>query len=474
MPDGNFRSRLRDFAQELKRRKVIRAMVAYMVIGVAVAEGAGIFLPALGAPGWIPDMIAVIVVLGFPVAMAFAWVFDLVPDTDGETRAADGGAAISAAPASGRLQSATQLEGHQLSHYDSLERLGVGGMGVVYKARDTHLDRVVALKVLSDHLLSDEDAQERFLVEARAAAALDHPNICAIHEVGETDDGRFYIAMQYYEGDTLRQRIEQGPVPLPQALDIAAQISRGLVAAAAQGIIHRDIKPANFILTVDGTVKIVDFGLAKYAGTVVTKTGAQVGTVDYMSPEQTRGDEVDQRTDIWSLGVLLYEMLGGTRPFRGGSDQAVISGILAGTPESLSKLVPSLPPSVISLVERAMHNDPERRYPDSAAILKDLQRLLDDPSCQLALDSIPSLPAEGERRRVTVIACSISGLESLLETLEALEVEATLDVLRNRMRSIAEDYGGVLNEFSEDKCIALFGVPTTHEDSLTPSRAGSR
>jgi len=298
MPDGNFRSRLRDFAQELKRRKVIRAMVAYMIIGVGVAEGAGIFLPALGAPGWVPDMIAVIVVLGFPVAMAFAWVFDLVPDTDGETRAADGGATISAAPASGRLRSAAQLEGHQLSHYDSLERLGVGGMGVVYKARDTHLDRVVALKVLSDHLLSDEDAQERFLVEARAAAALDHPNICAIHEVGETDDGRFYIAMQYYEGDTLRQRIEQGPVPLPQALDIAAQISRGLVAAAAQGIIHRDIKPANIILTVDGTVKIVDFGLAKYAGTVVTKTGAQVGTVDYMSPEQTRGDEVDQRTDI--------------------------------------------------------------------------------------------------------------------------------------------------------------------------------
>ncbi len=465
MPDGNFRSRLRDFAQELKRRKVIRTMVAYMVVGIGVAEGAAIFLPALGAPGWLPNMIAVIVVLGFPVAIALAWVFDLVPDTNGETTATSGGA-FSAAPASGRLRSATQLEGHQLSHYDSLERLGVGGMGVVYKARDTHLDRVVALKVLSDHLLSDQDAQERFLVEARAAAALDHPNICAIHEVGETDDGRFYIAMQYYEGETLQQRIERAPVPLPQALDIAAQISRGLIQASDQGIIHRDIKPANMILTADGTVKIVDFGLAKYAGTVVTKTGAQVGTVDYMSPEQTRGDDVDQRTDIWSLGVVLYEMLGGTRPFRGGSDQAVISGILTGKPESLSKRVPSLPPGVVSLVERAMHNDPERRYPDSAAILKDLQRLLDDPSCQLALDSTPSLPPEGERRRVTVIACSISGFESLLETLESKEVEVTLDVLRNRVRTIAEDYGGVLNEFSEDKCIAFFGVPITHEDDL--------
>ena len=466
MPEGNFRSRLRDFAHELKRRKVIRAMVAYMVVGVGVAEGAAIFLPALGAPVWVPNLIAVIIVLGFPVAVALAWAFDLVPDVDGQTLAADGGTAISAAPASGRLQSATRLEGHQLSHYDSLERLGVGGMGVVYKARDTRLDRVVALKVLSDHLLADEDAQERFLVEARAAAVLDHPNICAIHEVGETDDGRFYIAMQYYEGETLRQRIDQGPVPLPQALDIAAQVCRGLVQASDQGIIHRDIKPANMILTADGTVKIVDFGLAKYAGTAVTKTGVQVGTVDYMSPEQTRGDEVDQRTDIWSLGVVLYEMLSGSRPFRGGRDQAVISAILNDKPETLSRLVPSLPPSVVSLAERAMHKDPERRYPDSAAILKDLQRLLDDPSCQLALDTTPSLPPEGERRRVTVIACSIGGFESLLETLEAEEVEATLDVLRNRLRSIAEDYGGVLNEFSEDKCIVLFGVPITHEDDL--------
>ena len=462
------RSRLRDFALELKRRKVIRAVVAYVVVGAGIAEGATIFLPALGAPDWVPNMVAIIVVLGFPVAMVLAWAFDVIPDPGGEAKAGSVGATNTkgASSASSRHLSATQMEGQHLFHYDILERLGVGGMGVVYKARDTRLDRVVALKVLSDHLLADEDAQERFLVEAKAAASLDHPNICTIHEVSESDDGRFYIAMQYYEGDTLQQRIDQGPIPLPQTLDIAAQICRGLVQASIQGIIHRDIKPSNMILTADGTVKIVDFGLAKYAGSDVSRTGTRVGTVDYMSPEQTRGETVDQRTDIWSLGVVLYEMLSGKRPFRAGSDHAIVNAILNNRPDSLSSLVPSLPLAVVAVVERAMHKDPERRYPDNDAILTDLEQLLADPSCQISLDSTPSLPPEGERRRVTVIACSIGGFESLLESLESDEVEATLDKLRTTVRTIAEDYGGVLNEFSEDKFIVLFGVPITHEDDL--------
>ncbi len=456
MLEGKLRSRLRNFVLELRRRKVIRAMVAYAVAGVGIAEGAAIFLPPLGVSAWVPNAVAVIVVLGFPVAMVLAWVFDIMPGSDEAAKAADGDAA--------NRVSATQMKGRRIFHYDILERLGVGSMGVVYKASDTHLDRIVAFKVLADHLLTDADAKERFLVEAKAAAALDHPNICAIHEVGETDDGRFYIAMQYYEGDTLRQRIDQGRIPLPQALDIAAQISRGLVKAAGQGIIHRDIKPANMILTADGTVKIVDFGLAKYAGTGVKDSDRGAGTLAYMSPEQIRGDTVDQRTDIWSLGVVLYEMLSGTRPFGGGSDQAVIDAIVNSKPESLAKRVPSLPPSLLAVVERTMHKDPERRYPDAAAILKDLDRLLDDPSCQVALDTKPTLLPEGERRRVTVIACSIGGFEALLETLDPDEVETTLEVLRTRVQSIVEDYGGALNEFSEDHCIALFGVPITHED----------
>lgn len=471
---GKFRSRLRDFILELRRRKVIRAMIAYVIVGAGIAEGATIFLPALGAPAWTPNMVAVLVVLGFPLAMVLAWAFDVIPDQVNEVQSADGDAASrsSAVSASSRHLSATQMEGQQLFHYDILERLGVGGMGVVYKALDTRLNRVVALKVLSDHLLANEDAQERFLVEAKAAAALDHPNICAIHEVSESDDGRIYIAMQYYEGDTLRQRIDKGPIPLPQALDIAAQICRGLVQASRQGIIHRDIKPANMILTADGTVKIVDFGLAKYVDSELSKTGTRVGTVDYMSPEQSRGESVDQRTDIWSLGVVLYEMLSGKRPFRAGSDHAVVNAILNSRPAPLASLVPSLPFGVVSVVERAMHKDPARRYPDNAAILEDLEQLLDDPSCNVSLDSTPTLPREGERRRVTVIACSIGGFESLIESLESDEVEATLDGLRTRVRAIAEDYGGVLNEFSEDKFIVLFGVPITHEDdSLRAVRA---
>ena len=198
MPEEKFRSRLRSFFHELRRRKVIRAMVAYLVVGAGIAEGATIFLPPLGVPVWVPNMVAVLVVLGFPVAMVLSWMFDIVPDPEDEAQAGNGSTAGSVAPASGRFLSATQMEGQRLFHYDILERLGVGGMGVVYKARDTRLDRIVALKVLSDHLLADADAKERFLIEAKAAAALDHPNICAIHEVGETDDGRFYIALQYY------------------------------------------------------------------------------------------------------------------------------------------------------------------------------------------------------------------------------------------------------------------------------------
>ena len=157
-------------------------------------------------------------------------------------------------------------------------------------------------------------------------------------------------------------------------------------------------------------------------------------------------------------------MLSGTRPFRGGSDQAVVNAILNVKPETVSKQVPSLPPSVVAVVEHATHKDPERRYRDASAILKDLELLLNDPSCQISLDSTPSLPPEGERRRVTVIAFSIGGFDSLLETLDPDEVETTLEGLRTNVQSIVEDYGGVLNEFSEDKCIALFGVPTTNED----------
>ncbi|MCH7839504.1 MAG: tetratricopeptide repeat protein, partial [Planctomycetes bacterium] len=349
-------------------------------------------------------------------------------------------------------------------NYESLEKRGGGGMGVVYKARDTRLGRTVALKFLSAHLLSDREARARFVVEAQAAASLDHPNLCTIHEIGEADDGRMHIAMAYYEGETLQRRIGRGQIGVADALGITAQISRGLARAAEQGIIHRDIKPGNVMLTVDGTVKIVDFGLAKMMGGDLTRTGARMGTVSYMSPEQTRGDTVDQRTDVWSIGVVLYEMLSGKRPFRGGSDQAIIHSILHDTPVPLDEAVPGLPPSVTALVERAMHKDPVRRYPDAASLLKDVERLIADPESRSPMDSTPSLPPEGERRLITVLAFAISGFERLLDTLEPEAVDEELAQLRARVQGVVEDYGGVLNEFSEDQMIALFGVPVTHED----------
>ena len=208
--------------------------------------------------------------------------------------------------------------GSALGPYTILAELGHGGMGVVYTAQDPRLKRQVAIKLLTPDLTRDETAKQRFLQEAQAASALDHPNICTIFEVNETDDGQLYLVMAYYDGETLKERIERGALPVDEAVDIATQVGHGLAKAHTAGIVHRDIKPANVMVTADGTVKILDFGLAKLAGTEgITQTGTTVGTVAYMSPEQARGEEVDHRTDIWSLGVVFYEMLSGQQPFEG-------------------------------------------------------------------------------------------------------------------------------------------------------------
>ena len=209
-------------------------------------------------------------------------------------------------------------------------------MGVVYTAHDPRLKRQVAIKLLTADLTPDETAKQRFLQEAQAASALDHSNICTIYEINEADDGQLYLVMAYYAGETLKQRIERGPLAVDEAVDIATQVGLGLSKAHAAGIVHRDIKPANLIVTADGTVKILDFGLAKLAGTEgVTQTGTTVGTVAYMSPEQARGEEVDHRTDIWSLGVVLYEMLAGEPPFRGENLLALSGAIQQDQPPLL-------------------------------------------------------------------------------------------------------------------------------------------
>ncbi len=208
--------------------------------------------------------------------------------------------------------------------YRIVEEIGQGGMGIVYKAEDLKLKRTVALKFLPVHLMNSPELRERFLLEAQAAAALNHPNICVIYEVGESGEHP-YIAMEFVEGKTLREKLKKGPLPAAEAMALTSQVSAGLAEAHDKGIIHRDIKSANIMVTAKGQAKVMDFGLAKLqGGSSLTRSQTTLGTVAYMSPEQARGGELDQRTDIWSLGVVLYETLTGKLPFRGDHDQAVI------------------------------------------------------------------------------------------------------------------------------------------------------
>jgi eukaryotic-like serine/threonine-protein kinase len=303
----------------------------------------------------------------------------------------------SRAAASAVTEGISHLVGRTLAHYRVLEYIGGGGMGVVYKAEDLRLARTVALKFLPPELTRDPEAKARFLQEARSASVLDHPNICTIHEVGETDDGRLYLSMPYYDGETLRRRIERGPLPIEEAIDIAEQIARGLAKAHRGGIVHRDIKPANITVTDDGVVKILDFGLAKLMGAAaITRTGSSVGTPAYMSPEQARGEDVDHRTDLWSFGILLYEMVAGRRPFRGEHDQAVLYGILNEAPKPLTEVRAETPPELARIVDGLLTKDPADRYPSAEGPLGDLRALRN----QTMTTTVRTQPHRVERSRM--------------------------------------------------------------------------
>ncbi len=296
--------------------------------------------------------------------------------------------------------------GQSVSHYQITDRLGQGGMGVVYKARDLKLKRTVALKFLPPELTRDEQAKVRFMHEAQAASALDHVNVGYIHEIDETEDGRLFIAMAYYAGETLKQKIKRGPLPLDEALNYATQVAQGLAKAHGEGIVHRDVKPANVMVTEDGVVKIVDFGLAKVAEqTQLTKTGSTLGTVAYMSPEQARGGAVDARTDLWSLGVVLYEMLTGARPFRGEYEQAVIYSVLNEEPTPLGLLQPEVPETVAQVVERLLQKNPAARYQTASEVVEAL-RTQDDDSVVRSNQG----DRTGRRRWVAVAAVALIGL----------------------------------------------------------------
>jgi len=259
--------------------------------------------------------------------------------------------------------------------YKIIEELGKGGMGVVYKAKDTKLKRTVALKFLPPELTCDSEAKDRFIQEAQAAAALDHTNICTVYEVDEFQ-GQNFIAMAYIKGESLKDKIESGQLDIDEALDIAAQVAEGLQEAHEKGIVHRDIKPANIMLTEKGKAKITDFGLAKLSwGANLTKTSTIMGTVAYMSPEQAKGETVDHRTDIWSLGAVLYEILTGKLPFKSHHDQAIIYSILNEEPEPIPNIRSEVPKELERIVRKALAKNPGDRYQKVDGLFTDLNSL---------------------------------------------------------------------------------------------------
>jgi len=284
--------------------------------------------------------------------------------------------------------------GRTISHYKILEKLGQGGMGIVYKAEDTKLKRTVALKFLPSEITRDQEAKERFIKEAQAVSALQHHNICTIHEINETDEGQLFICIAYYSGETLKQKIERGPLKLEEGIDIAMQVAQGMAIAHEKGIIHRDVKPANLLISERNEVKILDFGLAKLAGqTRLTVTGTTIGTVAYMSPEQTQGLETDHRTDVWSLGVILYEMISGQRPFRGDYDQAVMYNIVNDDPEPLTGLRTGVPLELERITNKAIAKRPDDRYQNISELQVDLRVLRENlPHISESLKSWSTIP----------------------------------------------------------------------------------
>jgi len=279
--------------------------------------------------------------------------------------------------------------GRTVSHYRDLVQLGSGGMGVVYRARDESLGRLVAIKFISEHLLTDSGAIDRFRREARAASALNHPNICTIYEIGEWD-GQPFMAMEYIEGESLATRLERGPLPVNEVIDLSIQLADALAAAHGAGIIHRDLKPANLFLTGRSAVKILDFGLAKIvsqndAGATQhrsdllrTSPGSVVGTIAYMSPEQARGEALDGRSDLFSLGAVIYEMATGRQAFGGSSPATSFDGILNQTPPPASRTRPDLPPELDAILAKALEKDRDLRYQSAADLRADLSRLRRD------------------------------------------------------------------------------------------------
>jgi serine/threonine-protein kinase len=296
--------------------------------------------------------------------------------------------------------------------YQIIEELGRGGMGVVYKAKDNKLKRTVALKFLPLELTHISEIKERFVREAQAAAALDHPNICTVYEFDEAEEKTF-ISMAYVEGQSLKKKLESGPLELDEALRIANQVAEGLQEAHKKGVVHRDIKSGNIMITEKEQAKIMDFGLARVSGgTLVTKEGMTMGTIAYMSPEQARGKEVDHRTDIWSLGVILYEMLRGQLPFKGENDQAVVYSILNEEPKPVTDLQAEIPAALVQIIKKTLEKNQDERYQNMEELLDDLKSIAEGivpEGIRVRLRKAKLL-----RRRKTIFSAGLAGLLILM------------------------------------------------------------